>query len=98
MVTYGGMSKEPVILPTSAFIFKNLICHGFWMTRWYEDRSNETARMAMLDDLFGLARAGLLREPWHTISVLRDEDPDEKWKDVGRRAVRAAMEGFGGKK
>lgn len=34
MVTYGGMSKKPVIIPTSAFIFKNISFHGFWMTAW----------------------------------------------------------------
>lgn len=34
MVTYGGMSREPVIVPTASLIFKDLQFRGFWMTRW----------------------------------------------------------------
>lgn len=34
MVTYGGMSRQPLIVPTSAFIFKNIRLVGYWMTRW----------------------------------------------------------------
>ncbi|GMH33141.1 hypothetical protein BSKO_00975 [Bryopsis sp. KO-2023] len=30
LVTYGGMSEQPVTLPTSLFIFKNLHARGFW--------------------------------------------------------------------
>ncbi|ODV61097.1 enoyl-[acyl-carrier-protein] reductase [Ascoidea rubescens DSM 1968] len=33
LVTYGGMSKKPVILSTSSLIFKNLTSKGFWITR-----------------------------------------------------------------
>ncbi|KAI3402590.1 ETR1 [Candida oxycetoniae] len=32
MLTYGGMSMQPVSIPTSLFIFKNIICAGFWVT------------------------------------------------------------------
>ena len=34
MVTYGGMSKKPVIISTGAFIFRDLRFRGFWMTEW----------------------------------------------------------------
>lgn len=34
LVTYGGMSRQPLIVPTSAFIFKNIRLVGYWMTRW----------------------------------------------------------------
>ncbi|CUS21645.1 LAQU0S03e07338g1_1 [Lachancea quebecensis] len=33
MLTYGGMSKMPVVLPTSLHIFKGLKSLGFWVTR-----------------------------------------------------------------
>ena len=39
LVSYGAMSKQPLSLPTSLFIFKNLTCHGFWQSRWYADKS-----------------------------------------------------------
>lgn len=32
MLTYGGMSFQPVILPTSLHIFKNVTSSGFWVT------------------------------------------------------------------
>ncbi|KAI5968420.1 ETR1 [Candida theae] len=32
MLTYGGMSKQPVIIPTSLHIFKNFTSAGFWVT------------------------------------------------------------------
>lgn len=32
MLTYGGMSMQPVILPTSLHIFKNITLSGFWVT------------------------------------------------------------------
>lgn len=39
LVSYGAMSKQPLSLPTSAFIFKNLTCHGFWQSRWAKEHS-----------------------------------------------------------
>jgi trans-2-enoyl-CoA reductase len=39
LISYGAMSKQPLSLPTSLFIFKNLTAHGFWQSRWYEDKS-----------------------------------------------------------
>lgn len=32
MLTYGGMSMQPVSLPTSLHIFKNITSRGFWVT------------------------------------------------------------------
>lgn len=32
LLTYGGMSFQPVILPTSLHIFKNITSSGFWVT------------------------------------------------------------------
>ncbi|KAJ3026598.1 hypothetical protein HDV00_011708 [Rhizophlyctis rosea] len=63
MVTYGGMSLKPLSLPTGAFIFQDLTCHGFWMTRWYQNHSPEE-RSAMVDEIFGLIREGKFKEPW----------------------------------
>jgi trans-2-enoyl-CoA reductase len=34
MVTYGGMSKEPVTASTPHFIFKDLRYVGYWHSRW----------------------------------------------------------------
>lgn len=34
IVTYGGMSRQPLTVPTASFIFKDIRLVGFWMTRW----------------------------------------------------------------
>ncbi|XP_026321587.1 enoyl-[acyl-carrier-protein] reductase, mitochondrial-like isoform X2 [Hyposmocoma kahamanoa] len=64
MVTYGGMSKKPVISPTSAFIFKNISFHGFWMTRW-NMRADARQRDLMLDDITNMILEKKLKPPVH---------------------------------
>ena len=47
LVTYGGMSKQPVTLPTGLLIFKNLKFEGFWVSNWSErfpDEKKNTIR------------------------------------------------------
>jgi NADPH:quinone reductase-like Zn-dependent oxidoreductase len=41
LVSYGAMSKQPLSLPTSLFIFKDLVSRGFWQSRWYEQHSRQ---------------------------------------------------------
>jgi trans-2-enoyl-CoA reductase len=60
LVSYGAMSKEPLSLPTSLFIFKNLTCYGFWQTRWYNKKSLEK-RQELFDTLTALMRDGKVR-------------------------------------
>jgi hypothetical protein len=57
LVSYGAMSKQPLSLPTSAFIFKNLTAHGFWQSHWYTERSVEE-REGMMESLTQLIRDG----------------------------------------
>ena len=60
MVTYGGMSRRPVVIPTGSLIFKDHSFRGFWMTRWSQENSREK-REEMLVDLCNLAKAGLFQ-------------------------------------
>ena len=36
LVTYGGMSKQGVTVPTGSLIFHGITLKGFWMTAWNE--------------------------------------------------------------
>ncbi|KAH7445725.1 hypothetical protein KP509_01G021900 [Ceratopteris richardii] len=59
MVTYGGMSKKPITVSTSAFIFKNIELKGFWLQKWMSHHSPmDLARMT--DYLLGLVHEGKL--------------------------------------
>jgi mitochondrial enoyl-[acyl-carrier protein] reductase / trans-2-enoyl-CoA reductase len=64
MVTYGGMSREPVNIPTGALIFKNLSFHGFWMTAWNE-KASPVVKDEMMADLISLMCDNKLKGPVH---------------------------------
>lgn len=65
MVTYGGMSREPVAVPTASFIFKDIHLRGFWMTRWHKENLNTEQRKQMFDDLSQFMKDGKLVAPAH---------------------------------
>ncbi|XP_055593210.1 enoyl-[acyl-carrier-protein] reductase, mitochondrial [Uranotaenia lowii] len=65
MVTYGGMSREPVNVPTASLIFKDLQFRGFWMTRWSKNNATNPKRTEMFEDLFGLVEKQGLKAPTH---------------------------------
>lgn len=60
MVTYGGMSKKPITVSTSAFIFKELSLKGFWLQKWISSDKTDECR-EMTDYLLGLIREGKLK-------------------------------------
>ncbi|XP_021716299.1 enoyl-[acyl-carrier-protein] reductase, mitochondrial-like [Chenopodium quinoa] len=60
MVTYGGMSKKPVTVSTSSFIFKDLSLRGFWLQKWMSSDKADECR-DMIDQLLGLMRDGKIK-------------------------------------
>ncbi|KAJ8588585.1 NAD(P)-binding protein [Rhizopogon salebrosus TDB-379] len=97
LVSYGAMSKEPLSLPTSLFIFKNLTCHGFWQTRWYGEKSlNE--RQELFDTLATLMRDGKLRDPEHAILTIGRTDSDDSASEKIRDLIAHLGRGMYGKK
>nr|XP_034976154.1 enoyl-[acyl-carrier-protein] reductase, mitochondrial isoform X2 [Zootoca vivipara] len=64
MVTYGGMSKQPITAPVSALIFKDVKLRGFWMTQWKRDNAQNKEKLrGMIEDLCELIRKGQLTAP-----------------------------------
>ena len=61
LVSYGAMSKKPLSLPTSLFIFKNLSAHGYWQHRWYQEHSREE-REQLMRTLADLKVSGIVPE------------------------------------
>lgn len=72
MVTYGGMSKKPVVIPTGSFIFKNHKYVGYWQTRWNMMNFNSSQRHKMLEELTELSANKKLITP-KVIQVSLDE-------------------------
>jgi trans-2-enoyl-CoA reductase len=63
MVTYGGMSREPVMIPTSALIFKDLRIKGFWMTEWSKRNADSIDRFEMFEELISMMTNNELQGP-----------------------------------
>ncbi|KAL6259903.1 hypothetical protein P5V15_009814 [Pogonomyrmex californicus] len=51
MVTYGGMSREPLTVPISSLIFRNISLKGFWMTAWTKTNMESQERVDMFKNL-----------------------------------------------
>jgi len=68
MVTYGGMSKQPLTLPTGSLIFKDHRFFGYWMSRWSQENANTAQRSEMLSYLCDLIKNRKLETP-KTIKV-----------------------------
>ncbi|KAJ1662044.1 mitochondrial 2-enoyl thioester reductase, partial [Coemansia sp. RSA 1646] len=58
LVSYGGMSRQPVTMPTSLLLFKDIRACGFWMNRWYADHMDTPERAEMWQDILGLSADG----------------------------------------
>ncbi|KZC05560.1 putative trans-2-enoyl-CoA reductase, mitochondrial [Dufourea novaeangliae] len=67
MVTYGGMSREPITVPTSALIFKDITLKGFWMTAWTKANMNSKERVNMFTELGTLFQQKKLKAPPHKL-------------------------------
>ena len=88
MVTYGGMSRKPVTVPTGVFIFKEITAVGYWNSQWNKDNVDNPDKEKMFNNLFDLIREGKLIPP------ACDIIPLEKYAE----AVKTSMSGFQGKK
>eukprot|EP00814_Leptocylindrus_danicus_P002735 CAMPEP_0116014842 /NCGR_PEP_ID=MMETSP0321-20121206/6493_1 /TAXON_ID=163516 /ORGANISM="Leptocylindrus danicus var. danicus, Strain B650" /LENGTH=101 /DNA_ID=CAMNT_0003484521 /DNA_START=153 /DNA_END=458 /DNA_ORIENTATION=- len=52
MVTYGGMSKMPLTIPTGLLIFRDIRLRGYWQSRYIvEHQANDDSRKKMVDEI-----------------------------------------------
>lgn len=88
LVTYGGMSKQPLMLPTGALIFKDIKFSGFWVSRWSDENIEEKKRT--VEEVLGWTRKGEFKD----IPV-----QEMKWdwgteESVLKEAVQGTLGGF----
>ncbi|XP_065890147.1 enoyl-[acyl-carrier-protein] reductase, mitochondrial-like [Dysidea avara] len=88
MVTYGGMSRKPVMLPTGSLIFKEIKFVGYWNAKWIERNKNSGPYHQMYDDLIRLGVEGKLKPPKCTEHLLQNY----------KTALSQAMTSFAGSK
>ena len=61
-VTYGAMGREPLRIPNSFLIFKDIQFRGFWVTRWFEQAAQDAVE-GMFATLGAMVRDGELKIP-----------------------------------
>jgi alpha/beta hydrolase fold len=62
LVSYGGMSRRPMVVQPGSLIFKKQTVRGFWLLYWYQSaKPDETT--AMFDHLAPLVAAGTISTP-----------------------------------
>jgi trans-2-enoyl-CoA reductase len=72
MVTYGGMSKQPVTVPTSHFIFRDIRTTGYWHGRWMAQESTDGERSQLMNTLVDMVLDGKLICPPATSFALSE--------------------------
>ncbi|KAH8162566.1 hypothetical protein CIB48_g5680 [Xylaria polymorpha] len=88
MVTYGGMARQPVALPTGLLIFKDLRFVGFWLSRWAD--ADTAAKARTVNEILDLVRAGKFRDT-PVVHVPWSWDTEES---ALKEAVQGTLEGF----
>lgn len=92
LVTYGGMSKQPVTVPTGPFIFNDFHAHGFWVSRWSDRNPEEKAKM--VDEIYEMMLEGSFKE-----APVKEIEWTHKTKfEELKEAVEGSMAGGSGKK
>lgn len=79
MLTYGGMSKQPVTLPTSLHIFKGLTSAGYWVTEL--NKTNPEMKRETVKEFIKLYEDGKIISPkdemetvtWDTANMTDDK-------------------------
>ena len=88
LVTYGGMSKQPVTLPTALLIFKNIRFEGFWVSKWSEENPEEKKRT--VEHVLDLYRQGKFKD----VPVNEVRWDWETNEETLVKAVQGTLEGF----
>jgi NADPH:quinone reductase-like Zn-dependent oxidoreductase len=62
VVTYGGVTNEPMHFPTRYLIFNDVTLRGFWVDQWVRTHPPEEVRV-LWEQMLELLRAGVLAQP-----------------------------------
>lgn len=95
IVTYGGMSRRPLTVPTAPLIFQNLSLKGFWLTSWYKKVSPDgPERSTMLNDILQWYWDGQLKPVKSFYVDIPESDADESER-ILKEFIRDSCEGRG---
>lgn len=87
-VTYGAMSKQPLTIPASMLIFKNIHFHGFWVSRWAQ--TNPQDKKSAVAEVLDMTRKGEFKD-------MPFEEIKWEWETKGEELiskVKDTLEGY----
>jgi trans-2-enoyl-CoA reductase len=73
MVSYGAMTKQPIVTAASHLIFNDISLRGFWLSKWLENHSLED-RKKMLETIYDIYRSDKLKLWMETWDFMRFPD------------------------
>ncbi|AGO12279.1 AaceriAEL081Wp [[Ashbya] aceris (nom. inval.)] len=91
MLTYGGMSKQPVTLPTSLFIFKGLKSLGYWITE--NTKKNPASKIETITALMRMYGDGQLQSPEADITKIEwdvNSTSDEELLEAIKKGIQSS--------
>ena len=88
MVTYGGMSRQPMRLGAGMLIFKDLRFRGFWVSRWSDDNPGEKKKT--VEEVLAMYRDGSFKDVPYVEVPWSWETKKEELID----AVQGTLEGY----
>ncbi|KAF9078050.1 hypothetical protein BDP27DRAFT_1310677 [Rhodocollybia butyracea] len=97
LVSYGAMSKQPLSLPTSLHIFKNLTSHGFWQSNWTKTHSR-AEKEQLIGDLATMMRDGKIKAADHVVVTIGGQETNEEAIEKVRDVFSRMAQGKFGKK
>lgn len=88
LVTYGNMSRQPLLLPAGQLIFENLRFSGFWVSRWAKENPEE--KQIVLSEILNLICSGKLK-----CAPLQIHEWDRHTTEFNLKcAIKGTLEGF----
>ncbi|KAF1959571.1 enoyl-acyl-carrier-proteinreductase 1 mitochondrial precursor [Byssothecium circinans] len=87
-VTYGAMSKQPLTIPASMLIFKDIHFHGFWVSKWSEQ--NPVDKKSAVAEVLEMTRRGEFKD-------MPVEEIKWEWETKGEELiakVKNTLEGY----
>ncbi len=78
------MSLKPVVVPTSALIFKDVSVRGYWLSWQIDSAPDDPGRLSMYEELSAMAAAGELTPPPYELVCMEEH----------REAIARSMTGY----
>jgi mitochondrial enoyl-[acyl-carrier protein] reductase / trans-2-enoyl-CoA reductase len=71
LLNYGAMSGEPCHISPAAFVFRDIMLRGFWLSQWFRTATPQR-RAEVFSEIGKLIATGKLRAPVQATYPLRD--------------------------